>query len=402
MDEDRPEDSSPDSGRAKRPPPTIDLEASEVSGQNQDGGGEAKTRSWDFPRSSSWPFRPSWVRAISASLVAAATSAVTAAIVVAFAWVVGWPGEPPPQPANPQTNTSAIDMLGSRVSDLEERSARPAQAVPDPALQGQIEALGKSVASLRNEMAGIRAQSEKLAAELNAVRSAPREAASPDLATIKERLSELERAKQAESTEIAQAANKPVDDKALRRVVAASMLDVSVRQGEPFVAALAAAKALAPDPEALKALDVFAATGVPNAASLCRELLTLVPKLSPPAPQNSTTGTGIMDRLQAGAAKLVRIERTDAVGNDRSAVVARVTAAALRNDLADARRELNSLAPADRAAAQDWLDKAREREAALASSRQFASEAMAALAKPAQPNTSAQPNTPAQQDKPAQ
>ena len=396
MDEDRPEDSSPDSGRAKRPPPTIDLEASEVSGQNQDGGGEAKARSWDFPRSSSWPFRPSWVRAISASLVAAATSAVTAAIVVAFAWVVGWPGEPPPQPANPQTNTSAIDMLGSRVSDLEERSAKPAQAVPDPALQGQIEALGKSVASLRNEMAGIRAQSEKVAAELNAVRSAPREAASPDLAAIKERLSELERAKQAESAEIAQAANKPMDDKALRRVVAASMLDVSVRQGEPFVAALAAAKALAPDPEALKALDVFAATGLPNAASLCRELLTLVPKLSPPAPQNSTTGTGIMDRLQAGAAKLVRIERTDAVGNDRSAVVARVTAAALRNDLADARRELNSLAPADRAAAQDWLDKAKEREVALASSRQFASEAMAAFAKPAQPNMPAQPNTPAQ------
>ena len=295
-----------------------------------------------------------------------------------------------------QTNTSAIDTLGSRVSDLEERSARPAQAVPDLALQGQIEALGKSVASLRNEMAGIRAQSEKVAAELNAVRSAPREAASPDLAAIKERLSELERAKQAESAEIAQAANKPMDDKALRRVVAASMLDVSVRQGEPFVAALAAAKALAPDPDALKALDVFAATGVPNAASLCRELLTLVPKLTPPAPQNSTTGTGIMDRLQAGAAKLVRIERTDAVGNDRSAVIARVTAAALRNDLADARRELNSLAPADRAAAQDWLDKAKAREVALASSRQFASEAMAAFAKPAQPNMPAQPDKPAQ------
>ena len=367
-----------------------------MSGQNQDGGGEAKAGSGDFPRSSSWPFRPSWVRAISASLVAAATSAVTAAIVVAFAWVVGWPSEPPPQPANTQTSASAIDTLGSRVSDLEERSARPAQAVPDLALQGQIEALGKSVASLRNEMAGIRAQSEKVAAELNAVRSAPREAASPDLAAIKERLSELERAKQAESAEIAQAANKPMDDKALRRVVAASMLDVSVRQGEPFVAALAAAKALAPDPDALKALDVFAATGVPNAASLCRELLTLVPKLTPPAPQNSTTGTGIMDRLQAGAAKLVRIERTDAVGNDRSAVIARATAAALRNDLADARRELNSLAPADRAAAQDWLDKAKAREAALASSRQFASEAMAAFAKPAQPNMPAQPDKPAQ------
>ena len=119
----------------------------------------------------------------------------------------------------------------------------------------------------------------------------------------------------------------------LRRVVAASLLDISVRQGDPYAAALAAAKSLAPDADALKPLDGFAASGVPSPAILCRELLTLVPKLSPPAPENSTAvQAGIVDRLQAGAARLVRIERTDAVGNDRGAVVARVTAAALRND----------------------------------------------------------------------
>ena len=119
------------------------------------------------------------------------------------------------------------------------------------------------------------------------------------------------------------------------------------------------------------------------AANLSRELLTLVPKLSPPAPETAATGTGIVDRLQAGAAKLVRIERTDAVGNDRGAIVARVTAAALRNDSNEARRELNTLPPADRAAAQSWIDKADARDAALAASRQFAADAMTALAKPA-------------------
>jgi hypothetical protein len=115
---------------------------------------------------------------------------------------------------------------------------------------------------------------------------------------------------------------------------------------------------------------------------LCRELLTLVPKLSPPAPDTPVTG-GIVERLQAGAAKLVRIERTDVVGNDRGAIVARVTAAALRNDYAEARRELNTLSPADRAVAQPWIEKADARDAALATSRQFADAAMAALAKPA-------------------
>ena len=249
-------------------------------------------------------------------------------------------------------------------------------------MAARLEALEKSLAALRAEIAGARAQSEKLAAELNAVKSAPRQVAAPqELAAINERLGQIERTVRAES---AKADNGPADDTALRRVVAASLLDVSVRQGEPFAAALAAAKSLAADPDALKPLEEFAAAGVPSAASLSRELLTLVPKLSPPAPENATTGSGIVDRLQAGAAKLVRIERTDAVGNDRGAVIARVMAAALRDDYAGARRELMTLAPGDRTAAQAWLDKANARDAALSASRHFAAEAMAALAKPAQ------------------
>jgi hypothetical protein len=134
----------------------------------------------------------------------------------------------------------------------------------------------------------------------------------------------------------------------------------------------------------LKPLEGFAASGVPTAATLSRELLTLVPKLSPPAQQNDVAASGLVDRLEAGASRLVRIERTDAVGNDRGAVVARATAAALRNDANEARRELNTLPTADRAAAQPWIDKADARDAALAASRQFAADAMTALAKPAQ------------------
>ena len=251
-------------------------------------------------------------------------------------------------------------------------------------MAGRVDALEKSLASLRGDLSGLRAQSEKLAASVNDAKSTPREsAASVDLSAINERIAELERAARAQVSEIAQESGKPADDVPLRRVVAASVLDVSVRQGEPYAAALAAAKSLAENADALKPLDGFAATGVPSAASLSRELLTLVPKLSP-AQETATSGSGIVDRLQAGAAKLVRIERTDGVGNDRGAVVARVTAAALRNDFAEARRELKTLAPADRAAAQGWLDKADARDTALAASRQFASEAMAALAKPRQ------------------
>jgi hypothetical protein len=153
-----------------------------------------------------------------------------------------------------------------------------------------------------------------------------------------------------------------------------------VRHGDPFVEALKAAKSLSADPDKLKPLDQFADKGVPSPPQLTRELLTLVPKLSPSA-DTATTGASIVDRLQAGASKLVRIERTDTTGNDRAAIVARVTAAALRNDFAEARRDLGELPPADRAPAQAWLDKAAARDAALSASRQNADDAMATLAK---------------------
>ncbi len=375
MVDDRPEDTepSPDSGRAKRAPPTIDLEATEVSGETRNAAGDAQPEgSSEMPAAT----------AISAWVIAAVSGAVAASLVICVAWILGWPAVPA-TPAAPQVNAAAIDELAARVASVESRTGKPAASAPDPAVNSRIEALEKSLVSLRGELAAVRAQSEKLAAAVNDVKSAPRNSSSPpvDLSAINERIAQLERAIRAQASEVAQESAKPADDVPLRRVVAAALLDVAVRHGDPYAAALAAAKSLADNADALKPLDGFAASGVPSGNALTRELLTLVPKLSPLAQQNSATGAGIVDRLQAGAAKLVRIERTDTVGNDRGAVVARATAAALHNDLAEARRELNTLAPADRAAAQAWLDKADARDAALAASRQFATEAMAALAK---------------------
>ncbi len=376
MVDDSPEDTtpSPDSGRARRAPPTIDLEASEVSD-------ETRNTSEDAPPE---PISPEPSPAISPWVIAAVSGAVAASLVICVGWLLGWPAVLPATSSAPPSNAAIIDGLAARVASIEAKISKTAAPAPDPAMVNRVEALEKSLASLRGDLSGLRAQSEKLTAAVNDVKSTPRESApSVYLSAINERIAQVERATRAQVSEIAQESAKPADDVPLRRVVAASLLDVSVRQGEPYAAALAAAKSLAENADALKPLDGFAASGVPSAASLSRELLTLVPKLSP-AQENATSGSGIVDRLQAGAAKLVRIERTDGVGNDRGAVVARVTAAALRNDFAEARRELKTLAPADRAAAQAWLDKADARDAALAASRQFASEAMAALAKPRQ------------------
>jgi hypothetical protein len=377
MAEDRPEEleSPPDAGRARRAPPTIDLEATEISSETQPSGADAEPGVDPKPSS-----RRDWRGAISPNVISAVSGACAAALVIGATWLMGWPGEAAPPPA-PAVSQAVIDGIAARLASVESKTSNPA---PDPAAAARVEALEKSVAAIRSDLAGLRAQSEKLASDVKDAKSAPQDVATtPDLSAINERIAGLERAARAQSTEIAQENTKPVDDVALRRIVASALLDVLVRIGDPYPAALTAAKSLAPNPDALKPLDGFAASGVPSPPVLSRELLALVPKLAPPPPENSTTGSGLVERLQAGAAKLVRIERTDAVGSERGNVVARVTAAALRNDYKEARRELETLAPADRTAAQGWLEKADARDAALAVSRQFAADAMTALAKPA-------------------
>src|ERR1700682_2080520 len=161
-----------------------------------------------------------------------------------------------------------LSTTSPRVASIEPKARKPATPAPDPAAAARMEALEKSLASLRGELASARAQSEKLVAAVNEVKSTPRESSlSPDLSAINGRLAQIERATRAQTAEIAQESAKPADDVPLRRVVAASMLDVSVRQGAPYGVALAAAKALAENADALKPLDGFTASGVANAAS---------------------------------------------------------------------------------------------------------------------------------------
>lgn len=414
MADDKPEDAglAPESGRAKRTPPTIDLEATEVSTQPQDVAGEpeaqpsaeqanadqagaedakveaakVETAKLETPEPEHSEAQGAVASgAISPWVIAPFSGAVAAAVVIAVGWVLGWPAVQAP-PAAPQVTSATVDALSGRVAAVEAKVGKPAA---DPAIVARLDALEKSVSTLRGDIAGLRAQSDKTASALNDAKSAPRDAAaSSGLAALDDRISRLERASTTARAELAQqgekiADAKVMDDKPLRYVVAATLLDVAVRHNDPFEAQLTAARSLAAKPEMLKPLDAFAASGIPTPVALSRELLNIVPKLSPP-PEAPSSSAGIVERLQAGASKLVRIERTDGVGNDRGAIVTRVTAAALRNDFVEARRELKTLPEADRAPAQAWLDKADARDAALAASRKFADDALAGLAKPVQ------------------
>jgi hypothetical protein len=398
----------PEPGRPKRAPPTIDLEptssethpgpAESVAEGVSDAVGEshpdvapepatenvaaaAEASSDVPPQAETVP--PLVSRPVSPWVIAPFSGAVAAALVIGIGWMLGWPQVAPPS-AESQLST-VVDGLNARIAGLEARLGKS-----DTSSAARIDTLDKALAAARNDVAQLRTQSDRLASATDALKTAPRDGTgNVDLSTLNARLDQIERASRNQSAALAQADKKiadvkPADDLALRRVVAAALLDVAVRHGDAYATALATARSLAPNAEALKPLEPFAANGVPNPIALDRELLTIVPKLSPQPAEAATSGTSIVDRLQAGAAKLVRIERTDGAGTDRGAVVARVTAAALRNDFAEARRELKTLPPDDRAPAQAWLDKTDARDAALAASRQFADDAMGALAKTSQ------------------
>jgi hypothetical protein len=401
MDDDKQDKAGIPSGgdAAKRPPPTIELTASEVSDSAPASDGAASGASETSESEASAPDHaepspaakaPSRASSI---FVSALTGAVAAALVLGVAKFADWPGAPA-QPVADVVARSDVDALGARIAKIETDAAKPAPAprpVADPAIATRLDALEKSLTSLRSDVTAARAQSEKVVAALNEIKSASpqavmsQSAAAADTSALEQRLDKIERATAALSAAAAApppAPPAPLEDPNVRRMAAATALDSAVRQGEPYAAALAAARSAGGETDTLKPLDAFAASGVPSAGVLSRELLTLLPKLAPKT-EPIAAPSGIVERLQQSAAKLVRIQRTDAAVSGNAAILARVTSAAQRDDVVEAKRELMQLPASDRAPVQTWIAKADAREAALAASRQFASDTMAALSKPA-------------------
>ncbi|MGX7744631.1 COG4223 family protein [Rhodopseudomonas parapalustris] len=301
------------------------------------------------------------------------------------------------------SDSAALEALAIRITNLEQRpqAASGGAATPDPAASSRIDTLEKTVASLRDDLTALRGRTDQLAATVNELKPAPAgggttedskpnasvdadksaalEQTTAALAAIDRRLDSLETAAKVQAEKPARTP-APAEDSALRRAVAATLLDLSVTQGHPFEALLKAASPLAPDPAALKPLDQFAAAGVPSAKALGQELIDLLPKL---LPEKIGANANFIDRFQANAERLVKIQRSDAVeGIDRTAIIGRLTAAGKQGDIAGALKELKALAPGDRAPVQSWIDKAEARDQALAASRQFATSALVALQKP--------------------
>lgn len=390
MVDDRPDeaDTQADAGRPKRPGPTIDLEASEVSRDTTPGGPDASTDARPAPgaqdkpshdETQAAPPRVSWIPTM---VVSAVVGVVAAGVVLGAAAWTGWLAPPAPQ-----VDPAAVDALTARVAKIE---AQPAQVAPEASLKPHVDAVEQALASVHKDVAALHQQWDSLAKKVDDLASAPHEAAAgPDLSAITARLTQLEDTTRALSAQEAQQKNAQADDTALRRVVAATLLAQAVQQGDAYTAAFSTAKSLSVDPAALKPLDRFARSGVPGATKLSKALLDLVGKMQPAGAKSASTesGTdsagGILDRLKAGAEHLVRIRRVGSHDNAAGSAVGRAATAARRDDIETARRELATLAPADRAPFDSWIETVDARDAALAAARKLAADATATLAKTA-------------------
>jgi hypothetical protein len=418
MDQPPPPGAPPPSGGSGRRPPTIDLTATEIespepaakpadasAGTNTAPDDAADRVSW-LPPNFPWPAIGAGVAGGAvvlaglgiASLIMGpdtSASALSARLAGLEQRIRDVAARPVPAGGDPR----ALDDVTARLAKLEAALATPRPGATDPALanrvasiEGQVKALGESVSILgrRTDEAVVAARDARQRAEASAAGPAAAQPGAPaiersELETLANRVAAVERSEKAVETELAK---RPADagDRSLRLVVAAGALKAAVERGDPFAAELAAVKAVAPDPKTLDpktlaALEPFATAGVPTATALARELLGLAPSLLQATGAPPRAG-GFLEKLQAGAEKLVRIRPLDeAAGNDPAAIVARIETKASQADIAGALAELAKLPPAVRAPAEAWSRKAEMRTAALDASRRISADALAGLAK---------------------
>lgn len=164
-----------------------------------------------------------------------------------------------------------------------------------------------------------------------------------------------------------------------RIAVAALALARAVERGVPYSRELAAVDQARADKGALDKLNALASSGVPSAAALSRELTSLLPAVRAAAEPAAPEG-GLIDRLKADAARLVRVRPIGAPeGNAPPEILARLETAAAHDDLASARVEAERLPPAARAPLEPWLRQVAQREAALAAASAVVAQALDAL-----------------------
>jgi len=306
----------------------------------------------------------------------------------------------PASPSAQPPNNAAIADISARLNKIEGAMATRQQPAPppqpDPALVSRLAAaeaatksLGDSLAALTRRVDDVATAAQSALAQAKGASTAADAAknaaqagvARSDLDAVAARIVPLESAVKTLANDLKHL-TATADDRAARLTIAAEALRAAVERGAPYQAELAAAKSLGADPAVTAPLEAFAASGVPGAAPLARELAGLVPALQQAA-EPAASNSSFLSRLESNAQHLVRVTPVDAPpGDDPSSVVTRISVDAARADIAAALADIAKLPDAAKPLAAAWVEKAQARNAAIAASRKLAADALAALSKP--------------------
>ena len=295
---------------------------------------------------------------------------------------------------------------GSRGSGATTQPAENPLVAPDPALAERVVGLETLMKSLAETVSGVQRRADETASAIQEVRTraetasqgaAPAgadavvkvefDALAARVTSMQQAAASLQQSIDRTTASVEQATARGAEtaaaDRAVRLAVIVSALRSAVDRGLPFAGELKAAKALMTDQQALAPLDPFAASGVPTAETLGRELAALGPELAQSGDTQARDG-GYLERLQSHVERLVRVRPVNgaAAGDDVAAVVARIEAKAKQGDIAGALTELRKLPESVRARAAAWVKKAEARQAAIAAAQRVEDSALAALANP--------------------
>ncbi len=380
--------SEPDSPSRRRPP-TIDLTAQEIETERSPPSGDRERAT--AQKSARWNF---FAGRLAPPAIAAGAGALVTAAIIAVLWGAGIIPSRSFETAGAEKTAPGISQQLDKIeSELQTRAPDPALISRLAALEAQTKTLGDSLAALNRRLDDV-AVAAKTASERADAASAAAKATTQsaqtaaqsavqrsDLDALASRIAALNR----EITALGNAAAQRTagtDDRAARAALAAQALRAAVESGAPYPAALAAVKSLGVPQADVAPLEPSAASGVPSAADLGRELAQLTPSLQKSASGAPPADASFLARLADNAKNLVRVTPVDAPpGDEPAALIARLNIDAAHADIAAALADIARLPQPLQKMAAPWLQKANARNAAIAAARRIAANALAGLGK---------------------
>ena len=243
-----------------------------------------------------------------------------------------------------------IPVITKQIADTEQRL----NAKIDSELARVDDANASTVQALQDQIADLRTRMTALAEAGLAVET---EEVQPEIEALDARIAKLEAA----IPGVAEIVIKETEEaKTAALAIAFGNLRVALSEGRSFDAELDTLKTLSPNAD-LGVLTAHAKTGIPTMITLARSFETAKDIALTQAP--SASDGSFLGDLQARAQSLVTIRRLDeaATGDEPAAALTRAKADLSKGKLAESMKEVETLDGAPRTAFAAWLDQARTR-----------------------------------------